>query len=208
VLRESDAGKPTTQVAKEFRCSRAWVRRVKQEARQLCKFGPYQNRLLNRHTRPLRERIKDVLIQEPSITVEQLRQAFGPEIGTAMLIGIREELYINKGVYWHGAENSLPASDISKYAVRPIPPRFHDRFDPFLKQGVRELITWKPEITVDELERILGTLPDAELVAEVKIEIELKRAIEERDERERVAQRDRWWQWLRQNESRSKDFYP
>lgn len=110
ILRESDAGKPTCQVAKEFRCSPAWVRRVKQQRRELGKRGPYRFRRRDRYSAKLRDRIKYVLIEDPGLTVDEVRQVFGVELDTKLLFAIREEPLINNDTYWHASEAKLTSA--------------------------------------------------------------------------------------------------
>jgi hypothetical protein len=189
VLRESDARKSTSQVAREFGFSPSWVRRVKQERRELGKYGPYRDRRLNRHSGPLKQRIKDVLKEEPWMTVEELQRLFGPNLDMKLLFAVREELFINNDVSWYGAEGYLPPTDLSHIMVKVTPQSDPAMFERLLKQKIQELLTWKPEMSAEELNRILALAPRSELVVEVREDLELKHAIEARDERERAARK-------------------
>ena len=173
VLRASDAGLPTMQVAKKFGCSRAWVRRVKQQRRELGKRGPYRIRRSDRQTAALRDRIKYAIIEEPSLTVEEVQRIFHTELTMGQVSGIREELYVNDDIYWRGAEHFLPPG-----ALKGVAEAVHRQIlrGDLLKKQIKDLLAWKPAITADELEAILGSPANPEWIAEARDELEIKQA--------------------------------
>jgi transposase len=73
VLAACDRGEGTRAVAVRFKCSESWVRRVKQERRELGKTAP----LLTRHRTPrwaaYRERILELIAQRPDMTLQELK---------------------------------------------------------------------------------------------------------------------------------------
>ena len=73
VLAACDRGEGTRAVALRFRCSESWVRRVKQERRELGKTAP----LLTRHRTPeweaYRERILELIAERPDMTLQELK---------------------------------------------------------------------------------------------------------------------------------------
>jgi hypothetical protein len=208
VFRESDAGKSTRQVATAIKCSPAWVRRVKQERRELCKYGPYRNRRPNRHGGTLKDHVKAVLIEEASITVEELQRVFGPGLTTKLLVAIREELFINNSVYWYGAEETLPPTDIARYVLRISPSATPSTYEAILKERINELLDWRPQLTHEALEHILGVVLRGELIIEAKEDLALRRAIQRRDESERAAQILASQSRVLQPASSSGDHYP
>lgn len=188
VLRECDSGKGTSQVAKEFDCSRAWVRRVKQHRRELGKYGPYKTRRRDRYGGPLTDRIKDVIIAEPNISVAEVERVLGTVLSVSRIVSLRQELYVNNDVYWAGSEGSVPPdwlSNIVDDAGRYMTPSGHNLV---LKSQVEELIVWRPEITIEQLQRILGKELSPGLVAEAREDIEIRQLRRARDKAARQAQ--------------------
>jgi transposase len=109
VLAARDSGLGTKEVAEKYNCSRAWVRRVVQQRRELGKYGPYKLRLRNRRGRCLRERTMYVLVEEPRITAGELERVLGVELSDEDVFAIEQMLDINFGVAWSGlVEESAP----------------------------------------------------------------------------------------------------
>jgi transposase len=73
VLAACDRGEGTRAVALSFNCSESWVRRVKQERRELGKIAP----LLTRRRMPKwethREQIVELIAQHPDMTLQELK---------------------------------------------------------------------------------------------------------------------------------------
>jgi transposase len=75
VLADGDAGLPTAQVAKKYRVSRAWVRRLKQRRRETGETAPRAQR----HGRPrgraaYAEALRQAIQAEPDATLAELRE--------------------------------------------------------------------------------------------------------------------------------------
>jgi transposase len=77
VLAACDAGEGTQAVALRFRCSESWVRRVKQERRELGKVAPCTTRRRTPKWAPLRERIVELITAQPDMTLQELKDALG-----------------------------------------------------------------------------------------------------------------------------------
>jgi transposase len=75
VLAACDRGEGTRVVALRFQCSESWVRRVKQERRELGKTAP----LLTRRRTPLweayREQMIELMTGQPDMTLQELKDA-------------------------------------------------------------------------------------------------------------------------------------
>lgn len=85
VLAACDSGKGTREVALRFDVSESWVRRVKQERRELGKTAP----LLTRNRTPEwavhTEQIKEIVAARPDITLEELKAELGTKLSTSTL---------------------------------------------------------------------------------------------------------------------------
>jgi transposase len=85
VLAACDRGDGTRAVALRFRCSESWVRRVKQERRELGKTAP----LLKRHRVPewdvYREQIQRLIAQRPDLTLQELKEELQTELSRQTL---------------------------------------------------------------------------------------------------------------------------
>lgn len=75
VIDDCDAGLPTKQVAEKYQVSRAWVRRLKQQRRQR---GDIKPRSGGHRPRQIdRERLANLVAQQPDATLEELRERLG-----------------------------------------------------------------------------------------------------------------------------------
>ena len=85
VLCACDSGKGTREVALHFNVSESWVRRVKQERRELGKTAP----LLTRNRTPEwavhSERIQEIYAERPDTTLTELKAELGTKLSTATL---------------------------------------------------------------------------------------------------------------------------
>lgn len=85
VLAACDAGKGTREAATFFDVSEAWVRRIKQERRDLGKTAPSTTRrrvpIWNQHV----EAIERIIDDRPDITLNELKQELGTELSTKTL---------------------------------------------------------------------------------------------------------------------------
>lgn len=78
VLKDCDDGMATSQVAKKYSVSRAWVRRLKQRRRETGEVGPKQQR---RGPTPASvtyaEKIREAVRHAPDATLDELRAKLG-----------------------------------------------------------------------------------------------------------------------------------
>jgi transposase len=87
VLAACDAGHDTLEVAKFFDVSPAWVRRLKQRRREWGMIGPLPR---NSGRKPAlgesaRERLKELVRQQPDATLEELRSSLGIRLSISSL---------------------------------------------------------------------------------------------------------------------------
>ena len=89
VLRACDAGKTTSQVAKEFRCSPSWVRRVKQRRREGRLVGPRLRRHRRCHPTPrwvgYQDDIEALIEKDPEMTLRELKEALDTDLSLSTL---------------------------------------------------------------------------------------------------------------------------
>ena len=75
VLAACDRGERTRMVALRFKCSESWVRRVKQERRELGKTEPLLTRRRTPKWEAYRERIVELVAARPDVTLQELKDA-------------------------------------------------------------------------------------------------------------------------------------
>ena len=80
VLAACDAGEGTRAVALKFNCSESWVRRVKQERRELGKTAPCTTRRRTPKWWPLKEQIEQIVEERPDITLQELKDELQTEL--------------------------------------------------------------------------------------------------------------------------------
>jgi transposase len=85
VLAACDRGEGTRVVALRFRCSESWVRRVKQERRELGKTAPLLTRRRTPKWEPLRERMLAILAQRPDLTLQELKDELETDLSRSTL---------------------------------------------------------------------------------------------------------------------------
>ena len=85
VLAASDRGRTTLEVATHFNVSESWVRRVKQERRELNKVAPCLTRLRTPLWAPLADRIRELIRQQPDLTLRELKAELGTELSVQTL---------------------------------------------------------------------------------------------------------------------------
>ena len=73
VLAACDRGEGTRVVALRFKCSESWVRRVKQERRELGKTEPLLTRRRTPKWEAYRERIVELIAKRPDMTLQELK---------------------------------------------------------------------------------------------------------------------------------------
>jgi transposase len=75
VLAACDRGEGPRAVALRFKCSESWVRRVKQERRELGKTAPLLTRRRVPRWEVHRERIFELIAERPDMTLRELKEA-------------------------------------------------------------------------------------------------------------------------------------
>jgi len=85
VLRACDSGKGTREVALKFGVSESWVRRIKQERRELGKTAPSTTRRRRRIWEPYADRILKIIEQQPDLTLKELQQELDEPISVQSL---------------------------------------------------------------------------------------------------------------------------
>ena len=76
VLAACDRGRSTREVATHVNVSESWVRRVKQERRELKKVAPYLTRRRTPQWAPLADRMRAVIRHRPDLTLRELKATF------------------------------------------------------------------------------------------------------------------------------------
>lgn len=92
VLAACDRGEGTRAVALKFRCSESWVRRVKQERRELGKTAPLLTRRRTPKWEPLRERMLELVAAQPDLTLQELKDALDTELSRSTLCTALQKL--------------------------------------------------------------------------------------------------------------------
>ena len=85
VLAACDAGGETRVVALRFNVSESWVRRVKQERRELGKTAPCTTRRRIPQWHAYREQMEKLIAEQPDMTLRELREALGTSLSRATL---------------------------------------------------------------------------------------------------------------------------
>jgi len=85
VLAACDRGEGTRAVALRFGCSESWVRRVKQERRELGKTAPLLTRRRIPHWEAYREQIVKLIAQRPDMTLQELKDELGTSLSRQTL---------------------------------------------------------------------------------------------------------------------------
>ena len=85
VLADCDAGQSNDEVARKYRVSASWIRRLKQRRRETGSIAP-----LERQSPPPRllahaEHLQDLVEQQPDATLEELREALAVQTSVSSL---------------------------------------------------------------------------------------------------------------------------
>lgn len=92
ILAACDAGEGTRLVALRFKVSESWVRRVKQERRELGKTAPSSTRKRTPKWAVYRERIEELISERPDMTLQELKEALGTELSRQTLCTALQKL--------------------------------------------------------------------------------------------------------------------
>lgn len=85
VLAACDQGGGTRDVATRFKVSESWVRRIKQERRELNKTAPLLTRRRIPLWAPLADRMREVIRDKPDLTLRELKTELQTELSVATL---------------------------------------------------------------------------------------------------------------------------
>jgi transposase len=77
VLADCDAGHSNDEVARKYRVSAAWIRRLKQRRRETGSIEPRVHRVPPPRLTAYADRLQELVEQRPDATLEELRQALG-----------------------------------------------------------------------------------------------------------------------------------
>ena len=92
VLAACDSGEGTRAVALRFRCSESWVRRVKQERRELGKTAPLATRRRTPKWEASREQMLALVTQRPDMTLQELKDQLAAELSLSTLCAALQQL--------------------------------------------------------------------------------------------------------------------
>ena len=81
VLAACDAGGSTREVAAEFKVSQSWVRRIKQQRRELGKIAPKTTRNRRKSCQPYADWLQEKLQRRPGIYLRQIQESALSELG-------------------------------------------------------------------------------------------------------------------------------
>ena len=85
VLAACDAGGGTRDVAAQFGVSESWVRRIKQERRELGKTAPKLTRDRTSKWQAISDEIQKLPLNQPDLTLAELKPALGTELSRSTL---------------------------------------------------------------------------------------------------------------------------
>jgi transposase len=85
VLAACDRGRGTREVATQFKVSESWVRRIKQERRELNKVAPLLKRRRIPLWAPLADQMREVIRNKPDLTLRELKAELQTELSVATL---------------------------------------------------------------------------------------------------------------------------
>lgn len=80
VLAACDAGGGTREVATRFRVAESWVRRIKQERRELGKTAPSTTKRRIPKWRAIEPQIRHALAEQPDLTLKELKEKVGTKL--------------------------------------------------------------------------------------------------------------------------------
>ena len=85
VLAACDRGRSTREVATYFQVSESWVRRIKQERRELNKVAPLLTRRRMPLWAPLAERMRELIRHKPDLTLRELKAELQTDLSVQTL---------------------------------------------------------------------------------------------------------------------------
>lgn len=94
VLEDYDLGMTTAEVALKYKVSKSWVRRVKQERRELDKVAPTLTRNRTPKWKKEADGIRKAIAEKPDMTLAELQRELNTELSIASLWRALKELKI------------------------------------------------------------------------------------------------------------------
>ena len=122
VLRECDAGRGTREVAAFFGVSESWVRRVKQERREIGKVAPKLTRDRKRSWVPHAGWLRDEVAARPDATLRELTAAAadrGWSVGKSTLARALRALGLTRKTAFSGTGRFCPPSRLGPTSPTP-----------------------------------------------------------------------------------------
>ena len=92
VLAACDAGEGTKSVALRFKCSESWVRRVKQERRELGKVAPSTTRNRTPKWFVYKQQIESLIAETPDMTLLELKEELQTDLSLGTLCTALQKL--------------------------------------------------------------------------------------------------------------------
>ena len=85
VLEDADSGMPTAEVALKYKVSKSWVRRIKQERRELNKVAPKLTRDRTPKWQAEAEAIEKAIKEKPDLTLAELKEELQTDLSISSL---------------------------------------------------------------------------------------------------------------------------
>lgn len=95
VLAACDVGGGTREVALRFEVSESWVRRIKQERRELNKTAPCLTRKRTPQWMAEREQIQAAIREQPDLTLKELKARLGTRLSVQTLCRALQQLRLS-----------------------------------------------------------------------------------------------------------------
>jgi transposase len=123
VLAACDRGRSTREVATYFNVSESWVRRVKQERRELNKVAPCLTRRRTPLWAPLADRMRELIRHKPDLTLRELKAELGTELSVPTLQSGDVVVMDNLGVHKvAGVREAIAAAGARVFYLPPYSP--------------------------------------------------------------------------------------
>lgn len=92
VLAACDKGRSTREVATRFDVSESWVRRIKQDRRELNKTGPWLKRRRVPLWAAIADRMRDLIQQKPDLTLVEIKAELQTDLSVQTLCTALQQL--------------------------------------------------------------------------------------------------------------------
>ena len=160
VLAACDRGGGTREVATRFNVSESWVRRVKQERRELNKVAPLLTRRRVPLWAPLAERIQAAVAQKPDITLRELKAELGTDLSLATLCVALQRLRLTfKKKVLVASERTRPDVAQRREQLRLEQPHLNPERLVFIDETWAKTNMTRPRGRALKGQRLLATVP-------------------------------------------------